>query len=157
MERERRRRGGRGSANRRNPSAGASPDSPVGRRGNDPRRFAPLVRDMRGHLGLVAVKRPADAIGAIGWMGAANYDADPFEQSLVLQSWEDRFDAYLVGLGPDTLELAVARPPRDRTAAMPIAAEHFAFCPDNIWQGVGSMQPYAAELAGADRWPFWWD
>ncbi len=30
-----------------------------------------------------------------------------------LESWEDRFDAYLVAIGFDTISLAVGRPPVD--------------------------------------------
>jgi hypothetical protein len=77
--------------------------------------------------------------------------------STVLRSWEVRFDAYLVGLGTDTLQLAVGRPPRDSAAATAIAAEHFAFCPDNIQQGAGSIREYARLLVNEQLWPFWWD
>lgn len=115
------------------------------------------VRDLAGHLGLVAVVRPARVPDAIGWMGPANYDLNPNEQSAILDTWEDRYDAYLVGLGFDTLTLAVGRPPRDLATAQAIAAEHFAFCPDNIWQGVGSISEYAELLVDAPRWEFWWD
>ena len=38
-----------------------------------------------------------------------------------------------------------------------VAAEHFAFCADNVYQGAGSIREYAAELPGAGRWSFWWD
>jgi hypothetical protein len=62
-----------------------------------------------------------------------------------------------VGLGFDVMTLVVARPPRDRTAATAIAAEHLAFCPDNIWQGVGTIRKYADLLVNAPRWDFWWD
>lgn len=115
------------------------------------------VRDLAGHLGLVAVVRPARVPDAIGWMGPANYDLNPNEQSAILDTWEDRYDAYLVGLGFDTLTLAVGRPPRDLATATAIAAEHFAFCPDNVWQGVGSISEYAELLVDAPRWEFWWD
>jgi hypothetical protein len=54
------------------------------------------------------------------------------------------------------VSLVVARPPRDRTAATAIAAEHLAFCPDNIWQGVGTIRKYAELLVNAPRWDFWW-
>jgi hypothetical protein len=115
------------------------------------------VRDLEGHLGLVPVVRPSRVPDAIGWMGPANYDLNPNEQSAILDTWEDRYDAYLVGLGFDTLVLAVGRPPRDLDTAMAIAAEHFAFCPDDIWQGVGSISEYAELLMDAPRWEFWWD
>jgi hypothetical protein len=132
---------------------GLAPRTP----GDRPASIDAHVRDLQGHLGLVAVDRPAKVLDAIGWMGPANYDLNPTEQSAILDTWEDRFDAYLVGLGFDTISLAVGRPPRDLAAATAIAAEHFAFCPDNIWQGVGSISEYAPMLVGADRWDFWWD
>ena len=116
-----------------------------------------IVAGLSGHLALVALHRPADALDAVGWMGAANYDGDPLDMSTVLRSWELRFDAYLVGLGTDTITLAVARPPRDLAAATAIAAEHYAFCPDNIDQGVGSIAEYADSLVNESMWPFWWD
>jgi hypothetical protein len=43
------------------------------------------------------------------------------------------------------------------TSATAIAAEHYAFCPDNVDQGVGSIGEYAESLVDADLWPFWWD
>jgi predicted DNA-binding WGR domain protein len=116
-----------------------------------------VVASLSGHLGLVAVNRPADILDAVGWMGAANYDGDPLDMSTVLRSWEVRFDAYVVGLGTDTLNVAVGRPARDLAAATAIAAEHFAFCPDNIQQGAGSIRDYAELLVNAELWPFWWD
>jgi predicted DNA-binding WGR domain protein len=117
----------------------------------------PIVASLEGHLGLVAVNRPADALDAVGWMGATNYDFDPLDMSTVLRSWEVRFDAYVIGLGTDTLTLAVGRPPLDLDAALAIAAEHFAFCSDNIDQGAESIAEYAPMLVGAPRWDFWWD
>jgi hypothetical protein len=116
-----------------------------------------IVATLSGHLGLVAVNRPADILDAIGWMGAANYDGDPLDMTTVLRSWERRFDAYVVGLGTDTLTLAVGRPARDLGSATAIAAEHFAFCPDNVQQGVGTIREYAESLVDAELWPFWWD
>lgn len=125
--------------------------------GDRPTSIDPIVATLEGHLGLVAVNRPADVLDAIGWMGAANYDGDPLDMSTVLRSWEARFDAYLVGLGTDTLTLAVGRPARDLDAATAIAAEHLAFCPDNIGQGPGSIADYAPGLVNASVWGFWWD
>lgn len=116
-----------------------------------------IVAPLTGHLGLVAVRRPADILDAVGWMGAANDDGDPLDMTTVLRSWERRFDAYAVGLGTDTLVLAVGRPARDLDSALAIAAEHHAFCPDNVQQGTGSIQEYAETLVGAELWPFWWD
>jgi hypothetical protein len=46
---------------------------------------------------------------------------------------------------------------RSEHEARAVAAEHFAFCSDNVYQGVGSIREYAEELPGAARWSFWWD
>ncbi|MEO6593917.1 MAG: DUF4253 domain-containing protein [Planctomycetota bacterium] len=61
------------------------------------------------------------------------------------------------GVGFDELTLSVRRPPRDHASAIAIAADHYAFCPDNIDQGVGSMRAYAQSIENATAWTFWWD
>lgn len=116
-----------------------------------------IVEQLEGRLGLVATTRPADAITRFGWMGPVNYYDDVAPLSAVLRSWEDRFDAYVVGVGFATLTLAVERPPRDLDHALVLAAEHFAMCPDNVWQDAGSLQAYAERLVSRHWWSFWWD
>ncbi len=113
------------------------------------------IRDRR--VGLVAAGRPADTIAAIGWTGMVNHLEDPALLSAVLRSWEVRWNAFVVEIGFDTLTLTVGNPPRDEQAATVLAAEHCAFCPDNIWQGVGTISAYARELAQSRWWHFWWD
>ena len=132
---------------------GLAPRTP----GDRPTSIEQHVHGLAGHLGIVAVDRPARTLEAIGWMGPANYDMNPTEQSAILDTWEDRFDAYIVGLGFDTISLAVGRPARDLRSATAIAAEHMAFCSDIIYQGVGSIREYAPLLVDAHRWDFWWD
>lgn len=108
-------------------------------------------------LGLFAVQRPADVLARIGWMGAVNADASGAELTAVLRSWEDRYGAVLVGLGFDTLVLAVGRPPRSMEDAIRVAAELAAFCPDSVHQGAGDLETLAAALVDAPTWHFWWD
>jgi predicted DNA-binding WGR domain protein len=123
----------------------------------DPTSYATVVRELEGHLGLVPATRPADAVAAIGWQGWANYDSDPSEMATVFRSWEERFGAVLVGLSFDVLTFAVARPARNLGEAIAIAAEHTAICPDNVWQGAGTLRDYARGLVQARAWTFWWD
>lgn len=107
-------------------------------------------------LGLVPVERGADALAAIGWAGAATCDLPAM--SPVLRSWEDRFGARVIALHADRLHLSVAAPPRTPAEALPVAAEHFAFCPDTIWQGYDTIRAYVEErLLGSPHWTFWWD
>jgi hypothetical protein len=91
-------------------------------------------------------------IVALGWQGAANHCDDPHLLASILRSWEDRFDACVVGVGYDTLELWVGRPPRSSPEALAVAAEHLAFCPDNVLQGPGTIRRYSASIRGSERW-----
>ncbi|MEV6637369.1 DUF4253 domain-containing protein [Actinoplanes sp. NPDC051470] len=109
-------------------------------------------------LALVPAARSADIPALLGWDGAINLEDDPGRLSAVLRSWEDRFGARLVALGPDTLVVSVAAPPRTVDQALAIAAEHYAFCPDNVDQGEhGNLEEYADWLVGRGYWTFWWD
>ncbi|WP_257584206.1 DUF4253 domain-containing protein [Streptomyces sp. TLI_146] len=94
-----------------------------------------LDRNPQARLGLVAAPRGADALASAGWMGPANYDNDTATYAAVVRDWEDRFGARVIGAGSSTLHLSVAAPPARIEDALVVAAEHFTFCPDNIWQG----------------------
>ncbi|WP_062216939.1 DUF4253 domain-containing protein [Streptomyces sp. NBRC 109706] len=110
-------------------------------------------------LGLVETTGSgADALAVAGWSGPMNY-GDTGEFAAVLRDWEARFGARVVAVGFDTLFLSVASPARSLAEALPIAAEHFAFCPDNVWQREGpqTLAAYAQELVGEKCWEFWWD
>ncbi|WP_329219970.1 DUF4253 domain-containing protein [Streptomyces sp. NBC_01485] len=110
------------------------------------------------HLALVAARRSADIPAVIGWTGPLNYEEDVARLCAVLRSWEDRFGIRVVALGFDTLVVSVAAPPATLAEAEAIAAEHFAFCPDNIPQnGPNALRTYAEELKGEPTWSFWWD
>lgn len=125
-----------------------------------PDALASLVRvvdALDGRLGLVPVTRPADVPFAVGWSGPVNHYSDMGLLSAVLRSWETRFGAVLVGIGFDTITLAVERPVKDLKTATALAAEHFAICSDSVWQGAGSIEALAHELLGATRWDLWWD
>jgi len=110
-------------------------------------------------LGLVAASRGADALAAAGWTGPANYTSDTGQITAIVRSWEDRFGARVVGVGFADLYVSVAAPPATLDEALPVAVEHFAFCPDNIWQGghPHTLTGYAKRLVGLNSWEFWWD
>ena len=113
-------------------------------------------------MGVVEAARPADVPAVLAWGGIGNYPhQDLVGLSAVLRSWEERFGAVLVLLGPATLVLSVADPPRTRGTAERVAAEHFAFCPDqhDPQDGVTVHTPrtYARMIRGARSWRFWWD
>lgn len=110
------------------------------------------------HLGLVQARSGAEALTALGWTGPVNYATTP-EISAMVADWEKRFGARVVCLGFDVLHLSVAAPPKTLAEALPIAAEHFAFCPDNVSQGEMpcTIRAYAERIVGEEAWIFWWD
>jgi hypothetical protein len=111
------------------------------------------------HLALVPARRSADIPAAMGWTGPLNYESDTAVLCSVLRSWEDRFGVRVVALGFDHLVLSVAAPPGTPAEAEAVAAEHFAFCPDNITQGDHeTLRAYAEHAVLGQRvWSFWWD
>lgn len=131
--------------------------APASTRAPDDAAFALALGETSGRLGVVGVTRPADAVAALHWQGPLNHYADMGLLAAVLRSWEDRFGAYVVGIGFDTLTLAVTRPPESFEHACQIAAEHMASCSDCIYQGSGSIEAHAESLIGATSWSFWWD
>ncbi|MGW3035492.1 DUF4253 domain-containing protein [Streptomyces sp. NPDC001178] len=110
-------------------------------------------------LALVPARRSADIPAAIGWMGPANHESDVARLCAVLRSWEDRFGIRVVALGFDQLTVSVAAPPTTLAEAEAVAAEHFAFCPDNFLQGADTTLAAYAEhqLLNQPAWHFWWD
>ncbi|SDT83388.1 protein of unknown function [Streptomyces sp. TLI_053] len=117
------------------------------------------ARRPQSRLGLVAADSGAHALTAAGWDGPVNYDNDTAKFSAIVASWEERFGARVVAVGPSTLHLSVAAPPTSTEDALLVAAEHFAFCPDNIWQGShpNTLAAYAERLVHDRFWDFWWD
>ncbi|MGW4380473.1 DUF4253 domain-containing protein [Kitasatospora sp. NPDC004531] len=129
----------------------------------DPDRAArALARELLANnehlrIGLVPAATGAEALTACGWTGPVNHEGDIAKVSAVLLDWERRFGTRLVQVGFAELELSVGAPPEDDDRALLIAAEHLAFCPDNIFQGAGTIADYAPGLVDADQWSFWWD
>ncbi|MFC8537488.1 DUF4253 domain-containing protein [Streptomyces sp. NPDC057249] len=118
-----------------------------------------LVNRPQTRLGLVAAASGSEALTSVGWSGPCNYDNDTAKFSAVVHDWEHRFGARVIAVGFSTLHLSVASPPADEDEALLVAAEHFAFCPDNIWQGSSpyTLAAYAGQITGAHHWDFWWD
>lgn len=113
------------------------------------------------HVCLGPASRAADLAAVVGWVAT---DAWPsaLPVSAVLRSWEDRFGARLIQMGPGAeIRLLVGRPPRTTAAAQAITAELWAFCDAWVDQyheieltAIPEIVPHV--LNGA-IWGFWWD
>jgi hypothetical protein len=108
-------------------------------------------------IGVVPAGRPADVLVRLGWDGTCNRGWTPAHVSAVLRSWEDRFGARLYEVGFAEIRLLVSRPPATLEAALPIAAEHVAFCDECGRMGLRHVNMLADTLVGNRFWDFWWD
>ncbi|KXO93109.1 DUF4253 domain-containing protein [Tsukamurella tyrosinosolvens] len=108
-----------------------------------------------GGLLLVPVARPADVPAALGWLGATNSQLTGADITAVLRSWEDRFEAVLVSIGWDTLEVQIGNRPETTQQRGKLVSEHYWICPDNFAASV--PETYSQGLSTWDRWSFWWD
>jgi uncharacterized protein DUF4253 len=113
------------------------------------------------HVGLVAASQPADVPAVTGWRATGAWES-ALPVSAVLRSWETRFGARLLQLGPGAvIWLLAERPPRSIRAAQAVAAELWAFC-DAMADERGrfsltTVSEIAAYAPDAPIWGFWWD
>jgi hypothetical protein len=114
-------------------------------------------------IGLVPAARPADVLAVVGWTA---FDDPSYPDDIrnavwigaVLRSWEDRFGARLLTIGPGAeIKLLVDRPPRTAEAAGQIAVEHSVFCDECAGKGLGSVPDIAHAILDTPIWTFWWD
>jgi Domain of unknown function (DUF4253) len=113
------------------------------------------------YLSLVAAARPADVLPTVGWGVTDAWDS-MLPIAAVLRTWEDRFGARLLQLGPSAeLRLLVDRPPRTMAAAQAIAAEHWAFCGAWVDQfhdiELTTIPDMVPRILNGAVWGFWWD
>jgi hypothetical protein len=110
----------------------------------------------RIYIALIPTKDWTEVPAYMRW-GGWNACPQPEFHVAALRSWRDRYDVELVGMSFSTLNLLARRPPATREEALALAREQYAYCPDNIDQGVGTYSALAADLMANDWWYFWWD
>jgi uncharacterized protein DUF4253 len=115
------------------------------------------------YIGLVPAQRPADVLPLTGW--EVSDCTDNLILATIMRSWEDRFGARLLSIGPSAeIQLLVERPPSDLESAQRIAAEIFvfahAFCYDYrkpTRHDLTTIPEIAPVLVNTPVWSFWWD
>lgn len=128
-------------------------------RGEERERFR-LVRDPALDL-----PRPSVAIALVptrasaetpAWLAFGNWRGcpEPTVHVAMLHRWHERYGAEVIGIGRDTIELRVPRPPVEREGAIALAREHVAYAPSLLAGGARSLDDIAASLAGARMWSF---
>lgn len=112
---------------------------------------------------LIAVGRPADILTAVGWEVTDAWES-MLPVSAVLRSWEDRFGARLVLIGPGAeIQLIVERPARTLAVAQAITAELWAFADawmdyrDRKYSQLNEVADIIPRVLDATVWGLWWD
>lgn len=91
---------------------------------------------------------------AVGYDGVGGWSAT--EHAAVLRHFSLRYKADLVALTDSGLGLWVRRPPSTHEAAMEAAEDIYAYCPDVVHRGVGSMWALATTIVVSGAWSLRW-
>jgi len=98
-------------------------------------------------------------VPAILRLGGWNAHPRPAAHVAMQKRWFDNYGARIVSIGVDSMYMDVAKPVRTREEALALAAEHLAYCWDNVMQGKGdfTLSGAAIDLIDSGSWDFWWD
>lgn len=96
---------------------------------------------------------------AAAWLGFGGWNEcpPPEEHVALLRRWFERWGAEVVSMGRDVIEARVEEPPKSVSEARALAEEHYAYAPDIVDQGTGSIERLTASLVAGQVWFFWWD
>ncbi|WHY03248.1 DUF4253 domain-containing protein [Neobacillus sp. DY30] len=109
---------------------------------------------------IILAKIPTDKPWEVAaWvpMGGFNECPMPDEQVAVFKYWYEKYGATPALVSQDVWELFVEIPPKTQEESEFLAWEHFGFCGDIVWQGVGTVNSLAGTLINSSVWYFWWD
>ena len=121
----------------------------------EPTQDTPIEADLAaGYLSLVCDVEAWQVPLAVGFDGIGGWSAS--EHAAVLRQWSHRYQAQLVALTDASVGVWVGRPPRSHEAAMAAAEEIYAYCPDVVTHGVGTLWALATTLAVSDAWSLRW-
>ncbi|PRY60417.1 DUF4253 domain-containing protein [Glycomyces artemisiae] len=108
-----------------------------------------------GLLGLVRTDAGWKIPAMFPWKGSTNWELYGAEHAAVLRSWNRRFEAELVAMTYDVIELYVPRPPAPEEA-IAVAGEAYAYCPDLLDSGVPTLEDLAEHMIRSKAWYFRW-
>jgi len=112
------------------------------------------------HKEVYIAKVPTDdwtTIPAIMRFGGFNECPSNEWHASALRYWRGKYDAEIVSLTHDIIELRVRHRPKNKQEAVRLAMEQYYYCSDIVAQGVGEPNNLAKILMQQDFWYFWWD
>jgi hypothetical protein len=111
--------------------------------------------EQHGLLGLVRTDAGWKIPAMFPWKGSTNWELYGAEHAAVLHSWHRRFEAELVAMTYDVIELYVPHPP-NAEEALGVASEVYAYCPDLLDSGVPTLEDLAEHMIRSKAWYFRW-
>lgn len=112
-------------------------------------------QEVHGLLGLVRTDAGWKIPAMFPWKGSTNWELYGAEHAAILHSWHRRFEAELVAMTYDVIELYVPHPP-GAEEALAIAGEVYAYCPDLLDSGVPTLEDLAEHMIRSKAWYFHW-
>lgn len=106
-------------------------------------------------LAEIPVKNPWEVFAWLPFGGWNECPGDQ-EQMAVAKYWFEKYGAVPAVMTSSVLEYDLPAPVK-REEAMALAMEQYAFCPDIVDQGCGTIGYLADSLAKSTKWFFWWD
>jgi hypothetical protein len=89
--------------------------------------------------------------------GGFNDCPNPEVHAGLFRAWAQEYGAEPVGITHDVIEARVLRPPWTLRQAERLALVQYAYAPDIVDQGVGTVEDLTTALFEAGSWFFWWD
>ena len=121
----------------------------------EPTEHAVVEADLAsGYLALVTSVQGWQLPVAVGFDGVGGWTSA--EHAAVLLRWQQRYRAELVSLTDSGVGVRVGRPPTSHEAAMLAARDIYAYCPDVVDRGLGSMWALATTMAVSSAWSLRW-
>ncbi|WP_100445065.1 DUF4253 domain-containing protein [Glycomyces xiaoerkulensis] len=115
--------------------------------------FATPQRDVL--LGLIETDAGWKIPARFPWAGSTNWELYGAEHAAILRRWHRLYEVELVAMTYDVLELYVPHPP-DAEAALGVAHEAYAYCPDLLDSGVPTLEDLAEHMIRSKAWYFRW-
>ena len=122
--------------------------------------FKGIVNDETGStLSLLLAEVPVvQPWQVLAWFPFGGTNACPAAEHIVsvARYWFERYGAVPAVIAQGIVEFAVSKPVGEEDS-LPLAKEHYAFCPDIVDQGVGTINAWADVLRKSTVWFFGWD
>ncbi len=109
--------------------------------------------DLIDHVSIMRAESPFEVLAAMGTNGA-NYNLSTEQVIERLKAWDARYGLVFREIGTDTVAAEFKRRPPNM---LEFAREVYAFCPDTVDQGVGSVAKLASQMERTNSVSLWWD